>query len=124
MKEIKTVDSVWARIDRFVGPFFPPTSRKYISFQWMTVFVLCIFAVNLAIKLLIATPSDRSRLVAAERIFHRPIFLVPYDVGLLLVLLFIFISNPRAEYEYLRALIFGVALAAALGQVLIFFVSW
>jgi len=127
MDEVKGIeggDGLWARIDRIVGPFFPPKSRKYISFSWMTVFVLCIFGANFALKRLIAIPADRSRLLASERIFHQPIFLVPYDIGLSVVLFLIFVSKPNPEYEYLRALIFGMVLAAILGQILILFVPW
>jgi hypothetical protein len=124
MTETRMNDRVWSQIDRIAGPFFPPKSRKYISFLWMTVFVLCIFAFNLALKLFIAGSTDRSRFVAAERFLHEPLFIVPYDVGLFLVLLFVFASNASPAYEYLRALIFGMVLAAILGQILVFFVPW
>jgi hypothetical protein len=122
--ETKTIDSVWAKIDRVAGPFFPPTTRKYISFLWITVFVFCIFAVNLALKLFLTVPKDRNRFIVAEQVFRRPIFFVPYDIGLLLLFLFVFTSKPSLDFEYLRALIFGMALAAILGQVLIVIFPW
>jgi len=90
----------------------------------MTAFALCIFAMNLILKLVIAIPKDRNRLIAAEQVFHSPIFLVPYDTGLCLLLFFVFASKPSSEYEYLRALIFGMVLAATLGQILFLFVPW
>jgi hypothetical protein len=123
VKEIKTIDGAWAKIDRIAGPLFPPKIRKYFSLLWMTLFVLCLFVVNLVLKLSFANPEDR-RFMAAERIFRQPLFLVPYNIGLLLLLLLVFTSKPSTEYEYLRALIFGIALAAILGQMLIFFVPW
>jgi len=121
---IKSADGIWARIDRIVGPFFSPKSRKYISFQWMTLLALCLFAVNLALRLVIADSKDRNRFLAAERFFHQPLFIIPYDIVLFVVLLLVFASKTSPDYDYLRAIVFGMALAAILGQILIFLVPW
>jgi hypothetical protein len=119
----QAAEKVWSWLDSIAGPFYSPGIRRYLTLRWITVFVLVLFVWNLLLKLLlpIAPPAQLRML---EHAIHSPLFLVPFDTGLLIAILFLIGSKPRSEYDYLRALFFGVILAAFLGECLVLFVPW
>jgi len=117
-------DKIWMQLNQFIGFFFPLRVRRYLSFRWVTVFVLCTLTADLLFCFFLASPKDRAQLIAKERVWHNPIFLTLYNIALFLTLSFVLATKSRAEHAYLRALIFGIVLAGMLGQMLIFFSRW
>ena len=91
----------------------------------MTLFVLFLVGVNLLVKILL--PIEPATSIQRNFIDHyvrSRFFLVPFDAGLLMAVWFLIVAKPRTEYEYLRAFLFGMVLAASLGEFLILFVPW
>ncbi len=91
----------------------------------MTIFVLVLFLWNVCFKLLIPIgPEVLGPVFTVEHIARSAFFLVPYNVGLLIVIWFLFNFRPRHEYAYLRALLYGMTAASILGECVLLFVPW
>jgi hypothetical protein len=117
-------DRVWSRLDKIAAPVFPPKIRRFLTFKSMTVIVLLLFIWNLSFKLFMPPFKSPAYIPLGfiEYWARSPLFLIPYDVGLLAVLVFVFATRPRGEYGYLRALLYGAVVAALLEQCVSLFV--
>lgn len=116
----QATDRVWSWLDAVVGPSIPPKFRPYLTLGRIISVVLLLFAWNLLLKLFVPIPHS----ILIERILRSPLFLVPFNLALVLVAWFLIASKNSREYAYLRALFSGIVIAAVLGECLILFVPW
>jgi hypothetical protein len=103
-------------LDRVAGPFFPQESRRFLTMGTLGVVVLALATVNVLFFRFLPTAPPPVALVAMMRLVRSAAFLVPFDAAMLAVLAFVFASNPRTEFAYLRALLFAMVLAALVGE--------
>jgi hypothetical protein len=96
---------------------FPPRVRPYITFRWITVFVLVLLVWNVLFKLLIPlTPDMVAQFQAQARFFMRPVVLIPYDIAVLIAFWWIYASRRNQKHYPARVILYGMLLAAVGSQ--------
>ena len=90
----------------------------------MTVIVFFLFLWNVLFKLFVPMGPLPEPFRFVPQIIRSPIFLVPYDAGLFAIIYLVVASKTKPEHTYLRALCYGMALAALLGEYIVLFVPW
>ena len=115
----------WVRLDSAFGRFYPPTVRRFLTLKSMTVIVLLLVAWNVGLLLLVPHPSPPPPVLrrAIEQL-RSPFFLIPFDLLLLPSFFLIVRAKPVPQFAYLRALAYGMVLAALLSQVFLIFPLW
>jgi hypothetical protein len=104
---------------------FPQAVRRFLTFQWITVFVLVIGIPVLIFRLTARLPADAvARLQQQEHFVKSPLFLICYNSLLMGALLLVFVTRAKAQYYWLRVAGFGMILGGVMGQMLIIFVPW
>jgi hypothetical protein len=111
-------------LDAFAAPFFPVKIRAYLTLKSMTVVVILLFACDVLFKLFVTMGPLPRPMILIEDVVRSPLFLVPYNVGMLVLMYLVIMAKPRSEHSYLRALCYGVMLAALLGECIVLFVPW
>ena len=104
---------------------FPLTVRRFLTFQWIAVFVVVIGIPVLIFRLTARLPADAvARLQQQEHLVKSPLFLLCYNSLLIGALLLVFFTRAQTRYYWLRVVGFGLILGGAMGQLLIIFVPW
>jgi hypothetical protein len=105
----------WAKLDSLVGFSFPLESRRFITMRDIAIAVLCLFAFNVALEILLVRIGQ---LPVAEiqsiGFAHSPEFLIPYCIFLAVGFTFITRVKVKPEHAYLKACIFGMLFAGFL----------
>ena len=90
----------------------------------MTAFVFVVFLLAGIAKFVLPHAPLMQVQIRIERTIRSPLFFIPYDLGSLLVISFVIAFKPRAEYLYLRAILYGMLLAGLLGGFIVLFLPW
>jgi hypothetical protein len=117
-------DKAWRWLDSVVGPFYPPGIRRFLTLGWITAFVVAVFILAFLGKLALPHLPLSPLQSQIEHELRRPIFIVPYELAMLLAIWLLIRCKPRAEYHYLRALLYGMFLAGFLGSFLVLLMPW
>ena len=90
---------------------FPATSRRFLTFRWMTVFVVILALWNLVMSFLLKPqpPPQWARV---------PVFLIPYNTAVVIGFVVIYLTRSKARYYAARAALYGMLLAGVVGELL------
>lgn len=117
-------DRLWLRMDSIAASLFPARVRKYLTIKSVTVTVLLLFVWDVLIKLFVPMGPLPRLARTIEHVIESPLFFAPFDVGIFIAMYLVVVSKTRPEHSYLRALLYGMALAALLGEFIVLFVPW
>jgi hypothetical protein len=105
--------------------FFPARLDRFLRFQWVTIFVICIGVSDLVLKLAVKLPPDViHQILGPERLIKSPWFLLGYDVFLAAGFLTVFSTRNTTRYYPVRVIAFGMLFAGLIGQLLVTLVPW
>ncbi len=77
---------------------FPPIVRRFLTFQWITVFVVVIGIPVLIFRLTARLPADAvARLQQQEHFVKSPLFLICYNSLLMGELLLVAVTRAKAQ---------------------------
>jgi Mn2+/Fe2+ NRAMP family transporter len=114
-------DKLWSWLDSVASPFYPPGIRRCLTLGWLTVFVLLLVVGNILLRLLTPIgPAIATQARILKPIVWSPFFQVPFVIVLVFAAWLVVASKPRPEHQYLRGLLYGMTLAAILGEFMIF----
>lgn len=127
--EISTVGrrEEWMRntLEMIGKALFPVRVRPFLTFRLITMFVLVLSVPSLILRMTARLPPETiARFQRQEALFRSPIFFALYNLLLLLGFWVVFETRRSQRYYWLRALGFGMLLAAVIGQLGIFLVPW
>jgi len=117
-------DKAWGRLDSAAGPLCPARIRPYLTLGWMTAFALTLFVCAGCQRIFLPHPPLPPFQIRIEQFLRSPLFFVPYDLAVLFIIWVLIGSKPRAEYLYLRAVLYGMFLAGFLGSCVVLLVPW
>jgi len=93
----------------------PPRFRPYVTFRWVTVFVLVLFACDVTLKSLIRVTPDVIARFQSEPLTHPAVF-IPYNLAVLIGFLWIYTTRRNQKYYLARVILYGLLLGAVGGQ--------
>jgi hypothetical protein len=112
-------------LQRILDVMFPEKFGKYITFRWVSVFVLLLAAWDVVFKLVMKIPPEMiSRFQDQAQPFMRPGFLIPYNIGVAIGFYLIFASRNLEKYYRIRVIAYGMLLGAVCGQLIGAFVPF
>ncbi len=104
---------------------FPPAVRPYITFKSVTVFLVVLYAVAFMLKKMLHIPVERLTVLRAEeQIFYSRAFLVIYNVALAIGFAAIYLTRRNSGIYFRRVVVYGLLLAAVMGELMDVFVPW
>jgi hypothetical protein len=81
---------------------FPQTVRRFLTFQWITVFAVATGIPVLIFRLTARLPADSvARLQQQEHFVKSPLFLICYNSLLMGAILLVFVTRGKAQYYWL-----------------------
>jgi hypothetical protein len=117
-------DKAWGWLDSVAGSLCSARIRPFLTLGWVTLFVLTLFVFAGCQRIFMPHPPLPPFQIRIEQFLRSPMFFVPYALAVLFVIWVLIGSKPRAEYIYLRALLYGMFLAGFLGSLLVLLVPW
>jgi hypothetical protein len=91
----------------------------------VTILVVVLYALAFLLKSVVKVPIERlPGLRAEEQIFYSRTFLVIYNAALALGFAAVYATRNRQHVYFRRVVIYGMLLAAVLGELMDIFVPW
>lgn len=105
--------------------FFPQRMRGFLTFRSATIFIICLYAFALLLKLTVKIPTDKlSALQAGQQIFYSRTFLVVYNTAIAIAFYVIYATRRRRELYFRRVVVYAMLLAAVMGEFMDILVPW
>jgi hypothetical protein len=99
---------------------FPEYTRRFLTFRLMTISVTSLGILTLIFRLTAKLPPEMVAVYRVqEQIIKSPPFLISYSFALVCGFWFVFSSRRKAQYYWLRVVVFGMLFAGAIGELLI-----
>jgi hypothetical protein len=102
-------------LEKISGALLPAKFRRYLTFRWMTLFVLLLLTWNAIFKSFVrVTPDVIARFQSSP--LTRPAVFIPYNLAVLIGFLWIYATRRNQKYYLARVILYGMLLGAVCGQ--------
>jgi hypothetical protein len=110
-------------LDRIESFLIPEKHRRFITFKYMTLFVVLVCTSNMVVAhLIFPFPDDNWALLQAPeaQLLRTPSFLISYNAGVALAFFALYLTRHTVRYYPLRVVVYGMMLGAVAGQLVFF----